>query len=147
MRKLLTGALVVAAIAASSLALAQQQKPAVTPASAPAWSAADLSALLDARIAALKTGLKLTAEQEKNWPPVEAALRDMAKQRADRFQALRTNAAMRDPIMLLRARADIMTASAASLKSLADASEPLYKSLDDSQKRRLLVLLVAGTRR
>ena len=43
--------------------------------------AADIAAFGDARIAALHAGLKLTAEQEKLWPPVEAALRDLAKQR------------------------------------------------------------------
>lgn len=32
----------------------------------------DMSALLDAKISGLKAGLKLTAAQEKFWPPVEA---------------------------------------------------------------------------
>jgi hypothetical protein len=45
-----------------------------------------------------------------------------------------------DPIQRLRQRADMMTESAAGLKKLADASEPLYKSLDDAQKRRLTIL-------
>ena len=46
--------------------------------------AADIAAFGDARIAALHAGLKLTADQEKLWPPVEAALRDLAKQRSER---------------------------------------------------------------
>ena len=50
-------------------------------------SAEDVAAFTDARIAGLKAGLKLTAEQEKNWPAVEAAIRDLAKQRADRMNA------------------------------------------------------------
>ena len=37
-----------------------------------------------------------------------------------------------------------MTARAASLKKLADAAEPLYKSLDDGQKRRFAMLLRGG---
>src|SRR5262245_40147201 len=45
----------------------------------------DRAALTDARIAGLKAGLKLTPAQEKNWPAVEAALRDRAKLRADRM--------------------------------------------------------------
>ena len=51
----------------------------------PRWwpSAEDISALSGARIAALHAGLKLNAEQEKNWPLVKAALRDLAEQRAD----------------------------------------------------------------
>lgn len=36
----------------------------------------DIKAFTDARIAALKAGLTLTPDQEKNWPPFEQALRD-----------------------------------------------------------------------
>ena len=35
------------------------------------FSPEDRAAFLDARIAALKAGLELSAEQEKNWPPLE----------------------------------------------------------------------------
>jgi hypothetical protein len=40
----------------------------------------------------------------------------------------------------LRERADNMTASGAALKKIADAADPLYKTLDEGQKRRLKVL-------
>src|SRR5436190_18371592 len=50
-------------------------------------NAEDAAAFTDAHIAALKAGLKLTPEQEKNWPAVEAAIRDLAKDRADRMKA------------------------------------------------------------
>ena len=55
----------------------------------PHWqpSAEDMKAFTDARVAALKAGLELKPEQEKNWPAVEAAIRDMAKARADRIAA------------------------------------------------------------
>ncbi|KTT15071.1 hypothetical protein SB14R_23945, partial [Pseudomonas oryzihabitans] len=46
----------------------------------------DRAAFLDARIAAVHAGLKLTADQEKLWPPVEAAVRGFAKMRLDRGQ-------------------------------------------------------------
>ena len=49
----------------------------------------DRAAFLDARIAALKAGLELNAEQEKNWAPLESAMRDLAKQTAERFAAWR----------------------------------------------------------
>ncbi len=39
----------------------------------------DRAAFLDARIAAVHAGLKLSADQEKLWPPVETAVRDFAK--------------------------------------------------------------------
>ena len=51
------------------------------------FSPEDRAAFLDARIAALKAGLALNSEQEKNWPPLESAMRDLAKQRAVRFAA------------------------------------------------------------
>lgn len=107
----------------------------------------DRAALADARIAAVKTGLKLTPDQEKLWPPVEAAVRDFAKLRADRANArmqARQNSdagqARPDPMTRLRDRADRMAETAAALKKIADAADPLYKTLDEGQKRRLAVL-------
>jgi hypothetical protein len=103
-------------------------------------SAEDISAFGDARIAALHAGLKLTAEQEKNWPAVESALRDLAKQRSERFAARASGDRPKDPIERLNLRADVMGQRAASLKKLADAAGPLYKSLDESQKHRFVML-------
>ena len=110
-------------------------------------------AFAEARIAALKAGLRLTPEQEKNWPPVEAVMRDLAKQRIDRMVERQARAAerrneprQRDAIEFLRRRADIMAERAGGLKRLADAAEPLYKSLDDGQKRRLTILASAMRR-
>ena len=45
-----------------------------------------------------------------------------------------------DPVTRLRERADTMATSAAAMKKIADAADPLYKTLDDGQKRRLAVL-------
>jgi len=106
----------------------------------------DRGAFLDARIAAVHAGLKLNADQEKLWPPVEASVRDFAKLRIDRANA-RMNADKNDssqtpddPVSRLRERADTMAANAIALKKIADAADPLYKTLDDGQKRRLALL-------
>jgi len=107
----------------------------------------DRAAFTDARIAAVKAGLRLNADQEKLWPPVEAAVRDFAKLRIDRANA-RMNARRDDsgdtqrpdPVTRLRDRADSMAATAAAMKRIAEAADPLYKTLDDGQKRRLAVL-------
>ena len=40
----------------------------------------------------------------------------------------------------LRERAETMGTTAAALKKIADAADPLYKTLDDGQKRRLAIL-------
>jgi zinc resistance-associated protein len=103
-------------------------------------SADDISAFSDARIAALHAGLKLTADQEKNWPPVEAALREVAKQRIARITARASADVPTDPIQRMQLRADIMTQHGAALKKLADAAGPLYQSLDDGQKHRFALL-------
>jgi LTXXQ motif family protein len=111
----------------------------------------DRAAFVDARIAAVHAGLKLTVDQEKLWPPVEAAVRDFAKLRIDR-----ANARMKaegdaqgqqkpdDPVARLRERADNMAVSSAALKKIADAADPLYKTLDEGQKRRLTMLTHHG---
>ena len=108
----------------------------------PRWhpSAEDRSAFTDARIAALKAELKLTPEQEKNWPAFEAAIRDMTKARADRMAARGNEQPPADPVERLHRRAEALGTAAAGLKKLADAEEPLYKSLDDAQKQRFQIL-------
>jgi LTXXQ motif family protein len=114
----------------------------------------DRAALTDARIAAVRAGLKLNADQEKLWPPVETAVRDFAKLRIDRANA-RMNAKpddsqdaqkADDPVARLRDRADTMATTAAAMKRIADAADPLYKTLDDGQKRRLAILTHMGGR-
>ena len=107
----------------------------------------DRAAFADARIAAVKAGLKLTPDQDKLWPPVETAVRDFAKLRIERanarMQARKDGDAERpkvDPVTRLHQRADNMATTAAALKKIADAADPLYKTLDEGQKRRLAVL-------
>jgi zinc resistance-associated protein len=101
----------------------------------------DRAAFTDARIAALKAGLRLTPDQEKNWPAFETALRDIAKTRQERMSSRRQDEpAAADPVERLRRQADALTKAGENLKRLADAQEPLYQSLDDSQKNRFNLL-------
>ena len=106
----------------------------------PQLNAEDLRAFGEARLAALKAGLLLTPEQEKNWPAFEQAARDYGKVRMDRFAALRSGTGSDDPVERLRQRATAMSDAGAALKKLADATDPLYKSLDENQKRRFAIL-------
>lgn len=106
-----------------------------------ALSPEDRAAFADARIAALRAGLKLTPDQEKLWPPVEAAIRDLAKQRDAQRAARRERGRMVDDAPgTLRGMADAATARGEALRKLADATAPLFATLDDSQKRRAMVL-------
>jgi zinc resistance-associated protein len=139
-----------------SMAIAQQPVRDAAGDVAHRWrpSAEDISAFTDARVAALRAGLKLSPAQEKNWPPFEQAYRDMAKLRAERMKARMDERASRadsqqqtdrgNPIERLQKRADAMTARGAALKHLADAAGPLYQSLDDSQKHRFVILSKLG---
>ena len=134
------------AIAGATLAYAQQSPGGRDHARHWRPTAADIIAFGDARIAAVHAGLKLTAEQEKNWPPVESALRDLAKQRSDWFAARASADKPKDPVERLNLRADVMTKRGAALKKLADAAGPLYKSLDEGQQHRFVMLAKLGGR-
>ena len=108
----------------------------------------DMSAFVDAHIAALKAGLKLSAEQEKLWSPVEDAMRNLANLHLTHMQAMRQGRGMTadDPVSLLRSMADRMGQGADAMRKLAEAAAPLYATLDDAQKRRLQTLLRVGPR-
>ena len=51
------------------------------------FSKEDRAAFADARIAALHAGLRLTPDQEKLWPPVVAAIRDLSGVRGEQREA------------------------------------------------------------
>lgn len=149
MRKFTIAAIAMLSIAGSGAVYAQYHRPWMEHVRHMRMNPEDRAAFVDARIAAVHAGLKLNADQEKLWPPVEAAVRDFAKLRIDRANA-RMNAGPgdtsrdadkpEDPVARLRQRAEDMGASSAALKKIADAADPLYKSLDEGQKRRLAVL-------
>jgi hypothetical protein len=118
------------------------------------WSAEDRAAFLDARIAAVKAGLRLTAEQEKLWGPVESTVRELGKKWGDRFAARRDERQKRraelrdgqtppafDPVERLKKRADVLAERAADMKRFADVAQPLYATLDEGQKNRLQALM------
>jgi len=144
MRKAVSAVLIAAGVLAASQAFAQERGPATDGARGGErfgrMSTEDRAAFVDARIAALRAGLRLTPDQEKSWPAVESAMRDLAKQRVEARERFRQSRRSDDPIVRLRAAADAMGERSAGLKKLADASEPLYRSLDEAQKRRLQIL-------
>jgi hypothetical protein len=99
-----------------------------------------IDTLTDARVGALKAVLQLTPAQSALWPTVEAALRDMIKARFERISAVRNEMPAGDLGVRLRNRGEAMMAMGDGLKKLADAAEPLFRSLNDTQKRRLKLL-------
>lgn len=141
------------AIAGAAAVYAQEQRPSLQQRVAPSlqqqrWQPndEDRRAFQEARLAGLKAGLALTPEQEKNWPAFEQAAREFAKLRADRMNAFRNRQPSADPAERLRRRGTAMSDSGAAMTKLADAIEPLYKSLDEGQKRRFAMLSRFGRR-
>ena len=117
-------------------------------------SAADLNSLTDARVGMIKAALQLTPDQEKYWPAVEDAIRTRSKNRQARWERvaeLRDSGPMealreRNPIELMQRRAEALTQRAADLKKEADAWEPLYKTLSQDQKKRMVFMTVVAAR-
>jgi hypothetical protein len=143
MMKLVTVGATALFVTASPVAYAQTAASAATP------SAADWNTLTDMRINVVKAALQLTPDQEKYWPPIEEAIRARAKDRQARFPEMERRIgelregnpievlSNRDTVEFLRRRADDLAQRSADLKKLANAWEPLYKTLSVDQKRRM----------
>jgi hypothetical protein len=112
--------------------------------------------VIDVRIAQAKADLRLTPEQDQNWSAFQGAARNYGvadarrrflwaerlgdvRSRDDmrRDDMRRSNMQHRDDIALMRAEADDMAARANDMRSVIDALEPLYRSLDERQQIRL----------
>ena len=65
-----------------------------------------------------------TPSRRKNWPAVESALRDLAKQRSERFAARASADRPKDPIERLSLRADVMMQRGAALKKARRRGRP-----------------------
>ena len=117
-------------------------------------SQTDRNALTDLRMDLVKGALQLTPEQQKYWPPVENAIRARAEDRRDRFAKIAETMGKRadespaevmgnrDPIAFLQRRAEALAQRSADLNKLAEAWQPLYKTLVPEQRQRMAALAV-----
>ena len=98
---------------------------------------ANASPELESGISRFKSALRLTAEQHKHWPRVEAALRAMARgsERAESDEEQRPGFVRR-----VRNRVGEVASNASSMGRLVAAARPLVKSLDPDQKREAVQL-------
>jgi hypothetical protein len=105
----------------------------------------DHATLVDAKISALKTGLKLTTAQEKNWESLEKALREVAASRAARKAEARQQAndmLDKDEVLAgMKLGAKLLKARGEDLEKVAEAAAPLFASMDEAQKHRFALLL------
>lgn len=112
--------------------------PMLTQPGAPQLTAEQIVANSDSNVERLKTGLNLTEEQAKNWGPFANAMHALGRNGADRLD-LRIARSKRDPpddiVEQMRNEAQFLVDRAADQRAVADASEPLFTSLDDRQKQ------------
>lgn len=117
---------------------AAKQPPVLTQNGAPQLTAEQIVANSDANIERIKKELSLTPEQEKHWAGFNSAMHYLGHNGADRLN-LRVARAKRDPpddiIEQMRNEAQFLNDRAVDQRSVADAAEPLYASLDDKQKQ------------
>jgi hypothetical protein len=107
----------------------------------PAFTEDDARAIRNARIAALKTVIELTPEQEKLWAPVEKAIRDIARNSAQRREKRFSAPPATDFLTALERVADAEAARAADLKAFVAAAKPFVAALTPQQKQRIPVFL------
>src|ERR1700731_3838562 len=117
---------------------AKSSAPAVlTQEGEPQLSAEQIVANSDSYIERIKTELNLTPEQEKNWTAFNSAMHYLGHNGADRLN-LRIARANPDPpddiIEQMANEAQFLNDRAVDQRSVADAAEPLFTSLDDKQK-------------
>ena len=132
-------------LTASPIAHAQTPSPA-TP---ERLNAADRNTLTDMRIDLTKAALQLTPDQEKYWPAVESAIRARTEDRKARLAKISETVGMRadknsvevmrnrDPIAFLQRRSEALAQRSADLDKLAEAWQPLYKTLSPEQRQRM----------
>ena len=117
-------------------------------------NASDRNTLSDMRIDLVKAALQLTPDQEKLWPPVETAIRARAEDRKARIAKIQETVGRRadenrveimrnrDPISFLQRRSEALAQRSADLDKLAEAWQPLYKTLSPEQRQRMGALAV-----
>src|SRR3974390_1472630 len=117
-------------------------------------SAADFKKLTDLRVDLIKAALQMTPDQAKLWPPIENAIRARAENRQARLAKIVETMGKRadespievlgnrDPIAFMQRRAEALAQRSADLNKLAEAWQPLYKTLSPEQRKRMAALAI-----
>jgi LTXXQ motif family protein len=91
---------------------------------------------IENQLKGLKTSLRLTADQEKNWDPFASAVKDAQMARVLALQ--KEQSGTLSPMALNVAKAERLQESQANLQKIVDAATPLYTSLDKTQKHKFI---------
>ena len=93
---------------------------------------------IDAQLKGLKTSLRLTADQEKDWAPFKSAVKDAETARVIALQKEQDKSL--SPMDRNTAKADRLEQSQANLEKIIEAAKPLYTSLDNKQRQTFIKL-------
>jgi hypothetical protein len=93
---------------------------------------------IDAQLKGLKTGLRLTADQEKDWGAFESAVKDAEKARVLALQKEQSSSL--SPMDRNSAKAERIEQGQADLGKIVEAAKPLFASLDGAQKHKFIAL-------
>ncbi|HEX9465168.1 MAG TPA: Spy/CpxP family protein refolding chaperone [Alphaproteobacteria bacterium] len=144
---------VVGGLAVNSPAVHGQSPPSAGPSSAAPERQRPLPGeLIDARLAFLRTALKITPAQEPRWSALADVIRRHAQDRDAEIQqrrAARQNQAQTQPptaIERLQRRQQNLARAASRLDEVVAAARPLYASFSDDQKKVADELLDRGRR-
>ena len=98
--------------------------------------------------------MQLTPDQQKYWPAIENAIRARAEDRKARLAKIAETVGKRvdessvevfrnrDPIAFLQRRSEALAQRSADLDKLAEAWQPLYKTLSLEQRQRMAALAI-----
>jgi LTXXQ motif family protein len=136
-RRILTAATAAAALlifAFTHIAAAQSDQKPTHAELAQHWA----EAAIDTQLKGMKTSLRLTTDQEKDWDSFESAVKDAEKARFIALQKEQSSGLT--PMDRLNAKAERIAESQAGLEKIVEAAKPLYLSLDDTQKHKFITL-------
>ena len=91
---------------------------------------------IESQLKGLKTSLRLTADQEKDWDPFESAVKDAETARVLALQKEQDKSL--SPMARNAAKGDRLEQSQANLEKIIEAAKPLYASLNDKQKHTFI---------
>jgi hypothetical protein len=135
--RMLAAATAAAALSASSFtitAAAQSDQQPTHAELAQHWA----EAALDAQLKGMKTSLRLTADQQKDWGPFESTVKETAKVRMVALQEEQSSNL--SPMDRNSAQAQRLAQREADFEKIIEAAEPLYASLDNTQKHKFITL-------
>jgi LTXXQ motif family protein len=131
---LATVALSISAFAQSDQPPAQSDQKPTHAEQAQHWA----EAALDTQLKGMKASLGLTADQEKDWEPFEAAVRDAANARVLAVQ--KEQGGGLSPMDRNLAKADRIGQGQANLEKIVEAAKPLYETLDNARRQKFVTL-------